>query len=158
MSASAGTFGSVDKLNDVWVDRDFPTLLAAARLLEDEEQRPPFQVHEIAAQAGLPAAAVTRALGGLVPGFVVGKSSASFGGDVDWLVSGLTERGRRAVGLWPAGEGVDALVDALRKAEEATEDPEERTLIHRAAGALGTVSREVMADVLAAFVRQQAGL
>lgn len=48
----------------------------------------------------------------------------------------LRERGRRAVGIWPNGESVDALVDALRQAGEATTDPEEKTLIRRPAGAL----------------------
>jgi hypothetical protein len=73
-------------------------------------------------------------------------------------VSELTERGRRAVGLWPSGESADALVEALRQAEELTDDPEERTLIRRAAGAIGSVSREIMVDVVAAVVARQSGL
>jgi hypothetical protein len=82
----------------------------------------------------------------------------SLGGRTDFLVNGITERGRRAVGLWPSGEGVDALVDALRKAENTTDDPEEKTVLRRAAGAVGSVSRDIMVDVVAAVVSRQSGL
>ncbi|MEE3128462.1 MAG: hypothetical protein VX494_14740 [Actinomycetota bacterium] len=83
--------------------------------------------------------------------------SRTFGGD-DPLGARLRERGRRAVGVWPSAEAIDGLVEALRQAEEATEDPDERTLIRRAAGALGSVSRDVMTDVIAAVVARQSGL
>lgn len=70
----------------------------------------------------------------------------------------LTERGRRAVGLWPSERTADTLVDLLRQAEELTDDPEEKTLIRRAAGAIGSVSRDVITDVAAALARSQVGL
>lgn len=80
-------------------------------------------------------AEVMRALEGLVPAYLGGKPADSMQGRIDFFVAGLTERGRRAVGLWPSEESVDALVDDLRKSEEATDDPEEKSLIRRAAGA-----------------------
>ncbi len=79
-------------------------------------------------------------------------------GDQDLHAVDLTERGRRAVGTWPSSEGVDALVDALRQAEDTTSDPEEKTLIRRAAGAVGMVSRDVMVDVMGAVIARQSGI
>jgi hypothetical protein len=75
-----------------------------------------------------------------------------------FMVGGLTERGRRASGLWPGGESVEALIDALRQAEEAADDPEEMRIIRRAAGAIGMVSRDIMVDVVAAVVTKQSGI
>lgn len=69
-----------------------------------------------------------------------------------WLIDSLTERGRRTVGLWPSGEDVDALVDALKQAEQSTSDPAEKSLIRRAIGAVTAVSRDIMVDVTAAVI------
>ncbi|GAA5122702.1 hypothetical protein GCM10023339_41480 [Alloalcanivorax gelatiniphagus] len=70
----------------------------------------------------------------------------------------LTKRGRRAVGLWPTDDAGHELADLLRKVADELSDPEERTLVRRAAGALGSVSRGVMTDVIAVHVKSQAGL
>ncbi|MEP6650890.1 MAG: hypothetical protein ABJA74_13425 [Lapillicoccus sp.] len=91
----------------------------------------------------------------LVPTYLTGKPLNTADGILDVVINGLTERGRRAIGLWPSGETVDALVDALRQAEEATEDPEEKSLIRRAVGAVTSVSRDVMVDVVAAVINRQ---
>lgn len=101
---------------------------------------------------------VIAALKGLLHGYIVGKPMETMGGTIDFFVTDLTERGRRSVGLWPSGESADALVDALRQAEELTEDPDEKTMIRRAAGAIGSVSRDIMVDVVAAVVSRQSGL
>jgi hypothetical protein len=93
-----------------------------------------------------------------VPGYLDGKPMDSWGGRLDWFVNEITERGRRAVGLWPTGESVDALVDALRQAEDATDDPEEKSALRRAAGAVLGVGRDVMTDVMAAVIAKQMGV
>jgi hypothetical protein len=67
-------------------------------------------------------------------------------------------RGRRAVGLWPLGESADAVVDALRQSECSQTTPEEKTMIRRAAGAIGSVSRDIMVEVVAPVVSRQSGL
>lgn len=90
-------------------------------------------------------------------GYVEAHWSRRTGGNFP-MAARLRERGRRAVGVWPSADGVDGLVEALRQAEQATDDPEEKTLIRRAAGALGMVSREVMTDVLAAIAVRSSGL
>ena len=72
-----------------------------------------------------------------------------------YIVSGLTERGRRAVRLSPSGESADALLDALRLAEEVTQNPRKGLCCGARPGAFGSVSRDIMVDVVAAVVTKQ---
>lgn len=145
-------------LPDRWSSRDYPVLVATARVLDSGEM--PASVSDVAAQldATLDYDEIIAALKGLLHGYIVGKPMDTMGGTIDFFVTDLTERGRRAVGLWPSGEAADALVDALRQAESLTDDPEEKTMIRRAAGAIGSVSRDIMVDVVAAVVTRQSGL
>lgn len=101
---------------------------------------------------------IIAALKALLHGFVLGQPAESMGGTVNFFVTDTKERGRRAVGLWPSGESADAPVDALRQAEELTEDLEEKTLIRCAAGSDRIRARDVMVDVVAAVVARQSGL
>jgi hypothetical protein len=145
------------RLEDRWAARDLPTLVAAARLIDD---RPHFslQIEDIAAASGFSLDDTTRAVVSLMSGYLdVDASQRGLGGQF-LLVRGLTERGRRAVGLWPSGRGVDALVDALRQAEQAVDDPEEKSLLRKAASAAMGISREVTTDILAAVIKAQTGL
>lgn len=143
-------------MQDRWANRDLPVLLAAARLLEDTDDAPGFG--EIAATTGLDEADVVRALTALDGVYLRAIRSDTFSGLDDFDVEALTERGRRAVGLWPTGDGPDALVSALQQAAEATSDEEEKKLLRRAGGAVASISRDVMSDVLAAVIKAQTGL
>ncbi|NNM44592.1 hypothetical protein [Knoellia koreensis] len=145
-----------DKLDDVWASRDFPVLVAAARILDRGDG--PVSAAPLVQATSLSEQEVFSAFDALTPSYLTGEVYESLGGRGDVFFAGITERGRRAVGLWPSGEGVDALVDALRKAEDTTDDPEEKTLLRRAAGAVGSVSRDIMVDVVAAVVSRQSGL
>lgn len=146
----------MDPLADQWSTRDLPVLLKLAeyRNLDGRQILP--RIHE--------------ALGGLAEDEMIESIDALEDGgylEAHWqrMMSGrvlmgvkLRERGRRALGIWPSAEGVDALVDALRQAEDVVDDPEEKTLIRRAAGAVGSVSRDVMVDVMAAVIARQSGI
>jgi hypothetical protein len=145
------------KLDDRWADRDLPVLVSVAKAVEANPGRV-LQVKDVAGDTGLEWDAVLSALIALDGIYIVGKPVKSMGPTLDFIASGITERGRRAAGLWPDGETADALIDALRQAEEATDDPEEKTLIGRAAGALGSVSRDVITDVMTAVIRSQTGI
>jgi hypothetical protein len=146
-----------ERLADRWSDRDFPVLLAVARRLDGGAM--PVAVSDIKSDLeDVTDDGIIAALKGLVHGYILGKPIDTMGGTVDFFVTDLTERGRRAAGLWPTGESADALVDALRQAEELTDDSDEKTMIRRAAGAIGSVSRDIMVDVLAAVVARQSGL
>ena len=140
-------------LNDRWHSRDFPVLVEAARLIDQADE---LHIATIAHTLGIDADEVKRALSALkqagylqdgritlAPSRLAGPSLAA---PTPTSIE-LTERGRRAVGIWPSGQAADSLVDALRQAEDLVTDPEEKTLLRRAAGAMGSVSREVLTDV-----------
>lgn len=147
-----------DLLPDRWHSRDFPVLLAAARYL-DSDQLPPASAADLASETGLDAHDVIRACQALYPGFIAGRPIESMGGVDDFFVTALTERGRRAVGLWPDGEdAVQQLLDALRQAEELTDDPDDKSALRKAGGQLASVSRGVVAEVIAAVIARQSGL
>lgn len=140
--------------HDQWHTRDLHVLRAVA----DHDPHADNWAATICAETLLDPDDLTAALQALEEaGYVEVWWSRTYGGD-DPLGARLRERGRRAVGVWPSAEAADGLIDALRRAEEATDDPEEKTLIRRAAGAIGMVSRDVMTDVLAAVIARQSGL
>ena len=146
------------KLNNRWATRDLPVLLSIAKAI-DANPGQALLVEAVTDETGLERDAVISALIALNGLYIIGESMAMFsGGIAEFITRGITERGRRAAGLWPDGDTVDSLLDALRQAEEATDDPEEKNLIRRAASAVGSISKSVMTDVLAAYVRQQTGL
>lgn len=145
-----------DRLHDRWNTRDFPVVVAVAREL-DEGTRV-VSATDVATSLEMDFLDVVTAMRALVPGYLVGRPVDSLAGTSEFFINQLTERGRRAVGIWPSGEGVDALVDALRQAEEATDDPEEKGILRRASGAVGMVSRDIMVDVVAAVVTKQSGI
>jgi hypothetical protein len=142
-----------DKLHDVWTNRDFPVLREAARVIDRGDG--PVTATTLVESTGLTRQEVFSAFDALVPSHLTGEPADTLGGRMDVFFAGITERGRRAVGLWPSGESVDALVDALRQAEDATDDPEEKSAIRRAAGAVLGVGRDVMTDVMAAVITKQ---
>lgn len=151
-------------LSDRWSTREFPVLVEVARRLDEEgEATNEVVVHGAVAEAlsldvdGVEASVRALIDAGYLRREKPGRESlrASWSG---WHNLELTERGRRAVGLWPSGEGVDALVDALRQAEAETTDPEEKSRIRQAAASVMGVSRDVMVDVLGAVIARQSGM
>ncbi len=150
---------STERLPDRWHTRDFPVLLATARILESEGRTADSQEEEFQQAANCDEQDLVRALQALKQaGYIEAEQTAMLAGNDTVWATGLTERGRRAVGLWPGDDAADALIDALRQAEESTTDPDERSAIRRAWSSLGGVSRDVMVDVVAAVVARQSGL
>lgn len=144
-------------LPDRWHSRDFPVLLELARGL-DAGALPDQQ--QITTYLGISENELNAAWHALREGgylrLVEGRPRRLGDSEVTRIV--LTERGLRAVGLWPSDRAGNQLADLLRQAADATTDPEEQTILQRASGAVGSVSRGVMTDVLAALVKSQAGL
>ena len=138
-------------LPDRWASQDFPVLRRVAEIVELEhavEARP----ERIADDLGIGEDDALRSLIALHDsGYVEGLRADTMGGKYV-IATGVTERGRRAVGIWPSGEGVDALVEALQQAAESTDDPEERSALRRAAAAVLGVGRDVMTDVMGAVI------
>jgi predicted ArsR family transcriptional regulator len=140
-----------DKLPDRWTTRDFPVLRHVAHLVE-VDRADEIRSEEVAERLGIDEDDALHSIIALHDaGYIEGLRADTLGGRYI-SATGLTERGRRAVGIWPSGESVDALVDALRQAEEATDDPEERGALRRAASAVLGVGRDVMTDVMGAVI------
>ena len=110
-----------DRLPDRWSSRDLPFLVAAAREIDAGETalRAEHTPVDLAAADRIAAAMA------LVPTYLTGKPLTAAEGVLDVVINGLTERGRRAVGLWPNDDTANALVDALQRAAEATDDPDQ---------------------------------
>ncbi|MDZ5662362.1 hypothetical protein SFC79_11355 [Nocardioides sp. S-58] len=145
------------RLRDTWQSRELPVLVAAAQILDLGERVTP---HELADAVDLDLDLVEAACEALVPTYLTaGRSPARMGGPGQLILIGLTDQGRRATGLWPDGDtAVEQLLDALRQAESLTSDPDDQTALRKAGGQLASVSRGVLAEVIAAVVTRQAGL
>ncbi|MBT9273621.1 hypothetical protein KMZ32_05975 [Phycicoccus sp. MAQZ13P-2] len=139
--------------NDRWTTRDRPVLMAVAMRLDEGKS---ISSETVAEELNISPSDAARAMIALLDVYIQGSELRGLGPSTV-IASGLTERGRRVAGLWPAGEGVDALVNALRQAEEATDDPEEKGAIRRATGAVLGVGKDVMTDVVAAVIAKQMG-
>jgi hypothetical protein len=140
-----------------WAMRDYPVLVAAARRLEDAPGTR-FRGSDLAAEAGLDRTDVIRALVALHSGrYLLTNPMGAQNASPEVIVIGLTERGRRMVGLWPAGDGADVLTDALRQAADRVSDDADRSALRTAAGLLRTVTPHVITDVMVAVMTSQAG-
>lgn len=141
---------------DTWTARDYPVLVAAAEHL-DGSPGSPIQLHQLVRQLDMPARDVTAALIALEP-YLQREVIQALGGESDIIVSGLTERGRRAAGLWPSEDQLTALVAALETAANRTDDPDERTRLERAGDALKGAPQRIVEGVLTAWLASQTGL
>ncbi|MDN4172603.1 hypothetical protein QWY28_06590 [Nocardioides sp. SOB77] len=107
-----------------WTRRDYPVLVEVARRYD---ARADIDASSVAATLNLSEDDVIDAITALGHAqYLAWEPLRMLSGDVFVQDLWLLERGRRAVGLWPPGETADALVDALRQAEERTLDPEEK--------------------------------
>ncbi|MBA4609271.1 hypothetical protein H1W00_12345 [Aeromicrobium sp. Marseille-Q0843] len=143
-------------LSDQWHSRDLPVLVETADRLRTS---PTVASGQVAPAVGIDAAETARAFDALIGTYLLGKVQRTGNGEIYVAIaSGVTERGRRATGLWPDGDSaVEHLLSALRQAEELTDDPDDKSALRKASGQLASVSRNVVAEVIAAVVTRQAG-
>lgn len=144
-------------LPDRWHTRDFPVLVEIARQLDRGEG---YSDSNGIALPDLDSNDILAAFEALEPGYITANLTRSAGaGVVRATATGLTERGRRATGLWPREDAAaDALVDLLSQAADNTSDEDDAGNLRRAGRLLKSVPGNVIADVTAALIRQQAGL
>ena len=84
-------------------------------------------------------------------GYIEGHVHKAFGGVLAIVtLAELTERGRRAVGLWPSDESAKALEEALVEVARGTANPEQASRLRRIAETLGGLARDVSVEVAAA--------
>lgn len=162
VSVVASTFRRMipTRLNDTWHSRELPVLIAAARVVDTGEHVTPDELAEVD-DLDLGADAIEMACEALVPTYLDAGRAPRRGGETRGMlvITGVTDDGRRATGLWPDGDtAVAQLLSALRQAEDLTDDPDDQTALRKAGGQLATVSRSVLAEVIAAVITRQAGL
>lgn len=148
------------RLPSTWHTRELPVLIAAARVLETGDTATADGLLEVE-DLELDLDAIEMALEALFPTYVDGGRSPMRGGDVRGTLNltRLTDDGRRATGLWPDGNtAVDQLLNALRQAERLTSDPDDKDALRKASGQLASVTRSILAEVIAAVIARQAGL
>lgn len=146
-----------ERLDDRWHTREYPVLVATARLLDDGQR--PLQVRDIQQHTDVEFDQIIEALRGLVPGYLDDKPLDTMGGTIDFIVKDLTERGRRKTGLWPEEDAAaDALIELLEQAADGTADEDDAGALRKAGRLLKSVPGNVLADVTAALIRQQAGI
>jgi hypothetical protein len=136
-----------ERLDDVWINRDYPVLREAARRIDAGD----VHVHQdvIAEATGLESDEVKRAAAALERRGLVMLTKDL--GPVRFVeVSGAAYL---ITGLHPdADDALSRLVQVLQQAAERTGDQEERSRLRRAADALLGVSRDVMTGVLTAYL------
>jgi hypothetical protein len=136
-----------ERLDDVWINRDYPVLREVARRIDAGD----VHVHQdvIAEATGLESDEVKRAAAALERRGLVTLTKDL--GPVRFVeVSGAAYL---ITGLHPdADDALSRLVQVLQQAAERTGDQEERSRLRRAADALLGVSRDVMTGVLTAYL------
>jgi hypothetical protein len=143
---------------EMWTTRELPVLRALVEQFDDPDT---LQVRpeQLSQADGLTADDVNRALRALSearPPYIEGVMPDQYSYPV--IITGVTERARRATGLWPASDqAVDVLVAALQSAGETDPDPDRRSGFRKAAAFLGGSGKEVLYRVLTQLSSQEAG-
>lgn len=143
-----------EKLPDVWITRDYPVLVAAARRLDAGEGV--ITGEKLVADTGLSLDEVRNATAALERRGYLSRR-LNMGGGV--RVDGISGAAYLVTGLHPDGDDLaERLISVLTQAADATGDEEERGALKRSARALGNVSGNVLAGVLTAWISQQTGI
>lgn len=141
---------------DVWSSRDFPVLREAAAAWEESGRE---AVHEvpIVEATGLSIEVVRHSVATLVAtGFLEGRVLRGDDTIMSVMVTAVTERGMREVGLWPSAEvGADRLIEALDELIEQADDEDSRSWLVKVRDGLVGAGRDIVVSVAAAVLTGQ---
>jgi len=147
-----------DLLDDEWEPLVFPVLLALARTAKSHDE---LDLYPLGDELGVRFRDIQATVHALKDTGYIISCHVSHGDAGGFMVSHvrLSEKARRAVGLWPRQDtAADALVDLLTQAADQINDEEDAGALRRAGRLLRGVPSAVLADVTAALIRQQTGL
>jgi hypothetical protein len=134
---------------ETWITRELPVLRTLVEKFDDVGTYM-VRIETLPAATGLDETDVKKALRSLDtanPPYITGTTPAELSYPV--IISGVTERARRAVGQWPASDlATDAIVAALSDAAEQEPDEEKRSGLRHAADFLGGAGKEVLYRVI----------
>jgi hypothetical protein len=145
-------------MQEKWESRAVPIMKAIA---ERESAADLVMIPDIAQEAALDPEAVLVELSRLVnAGYVDGEVQIAGGGaeNAHLLNPVLSERGARAVGLWPSDDPYEALMALIEKqlAEEA--DTETKTKLQKLREALSEIGKGTASGLLVALIQAGAHL
>ncbi|MFP3714230.1 hypothetical protein [Puerhibacterium sp. TATVAM-FAB25] len=137
------------RLDDEWFSIDRPVLLAIAQELK--KPWPTADASAIARSTNLPLRDVVRAGFNLADRYIDVINQTTNDGP-DWRALRLTEDGRREVGIWPNEDAaVDRFIAALIEVEKNAQESE-KPKIRQAREAVTGLGRDVLVDVVSAFI------
>jgi hypothetical protein len=142
---------TLERLDDLWSTRDYPVLLAVARLLRDKPR--PLMSHELVEATGLGHHEVVGALTNLGHRHLDVRDASSEG-ERDSYVVGIMPAGLEAVGQWPSPDAAaDRLLAALNTMIDATADGSpKQSRLKAARDGLLAAGRDVIVDVAGAAI------
>lgn len=138
-------------LPNLWTTRDLPVLIDAARQL-DVEHRQEVDRSVIVERIGLAEADVLRALLRLYEAEYVSGFDASSVANNDVIVTGMTERGYREVGMWPSSTDGRALIEVIEQAAEQETDDDKRGALRELLRSARNVSEGTLGSIAATVV------
>lgn len=134
-----------------WETRDLPFLRVAAQRLDTAV--PALIATQLADEVGLTPEECFAAARALVQAdYLAGNLTGSQQGLNEVILTALTERGRRAVGIWPAEDSAEAFEAALLEVAARTKDPEQAGRLRRIAREVAGMTRELAIEVGAAAI------
>lgn len=147
---------STNRLADTWDSREYPVLRAAAAILSASGAS--ITPSELATAEGLDLdeAEIEIAVSALEPTYLTIAHGPMRGGYRDLYITGLTDEGRRATGLWPSPEtAADRLLSALEALSDRAPDEPTRSRARGALDQLGGFSRDTLAAIAATVITGQ---
>ena len=146
-------------MTDVWLTEDLP-FLRIVRGLEDQAEpgelislSQNMLIFDLEHGKGLKIGLRLHAAG-----YLSGEPLETASGVHDFYVTGLTERGRRAVGQWPSDDPWANLVDLLSRQIEQEPDPDKRGRLVKIRDGVLAAGREISTSLLTTYLTQQAGM
>lgn len=139
-----------------WTSHELPVLEAVATITFDETRaRAPIDLGELAQLLGRDLGSVRLSVQILADAGYLKLD----GGIGAWTINSITERGLRATGAWPDDAAVlaDRVVAALDERADSEPEPETRSRLRAASGALTGVGRDLLVDVMGAVITRATG-
>ncbi len=145
---------------DTWNDRDMPVLKYLVERFDDPRARRVDNFAEIEQATGLTKEEVECAVFVLAetasPLYIKGISVAQLPYPI--VLTGVTERARRAVGAWPTPESfAEQFVAGLAATVEREPDPERRSRLRALLGSAGGAMKDLSVAVAAAVISRSIG-
>jgi AcrR family transcriptional regulator len=147
-------------MESTWAERDLPLLRAIVEFFDDPDHYQ-LRIPELTRLSGPAEQDVQRALRALADASPPYLKTPPPPEELTYpvIITGMTERARRAVGQWPTAEVLlDQITRGIAEASDREGDPQKKRRLRDAAVVVGETARDVVADVIARIVERQAGL